>query len=72
MKYGIVQQLRAEDVDAAQRFHAAMLVRLHQLQLGAEVDLGSPVDVALTMLALWSKAPPPPGASAVLRHRRSG
>jgi hypothetical protein len=67
VKYGVTEQLRAQDVDAAQRFHVAMLQRLHELQLGARPDLGQPVDVALTMMALWAKRNPA-GVSPPAQH----
>lgn len=54
MKYGIEQQLRPADADMAQRFHAAMLQRLHQYQAGATRYLGNALDVAIIMMEKWT------------------
>lgn len=73
MKYGIEQQLQERDADLAQRFHVAMLRRLHQLQAGASPDPGSVVDGAIALMRCWddsaqpapSRPWPPPMADQV-------
>lgn len=55
MKYGIQHQLRPVNADMAQRFHAAMLQRLHQYQAGAHHGSRNAVDIAILMMERWNE-----------------
>ena len=56
LKYDITQQLDARRADLAQRFHAALLRRMHEVQLGAQPSIANPLDCAITVVEEWGKA----------------
>lgn len=53
MKYGIEARLPAAAVDLVQRFHSAMLLRIHQVQQGAAPAIGNPIDAAIAAMHRW-------------------
>jgi hypothetical protein len=63
MKYGIQTHLPAADLDLAQRFHCALLMRMHHQQAnGPRYDSRNPLDRALAEMGVWAMQNPAPRA----------
>jgi hypothetical protein len=68
MKYGIEARLPAAAVDLVQRFHAAMLLRIHQVQQGAVPAVGNHVDTAIAAMHRWDGQQQPAGSCPPCNH----
>lgn len=69
MKYGIEEQLPPVCADLAQRFHAATMRRMYQVQQGATPALEDPLDAAIAAMHRWA-AGEPTGVRALLEQMR--
>jgi hypothetical protein len=69
LKYGIRRQLPAASADLAQRFHAALLQRMYQVQQGATPALEDPLDAAIAAMHRWA-AGEPTGVRGLLEQLR--
>lgn len=56
MKYGIREQLPEAAAELAQAFHAALMLRLYQVQVGATPSIDNPLDCAIAAMHRWRSA----------------